>query len=149
MIAVTAYVTTDVAAAPFFWVLPLALYLLTFVALFRDRPWVNDATVVRLLLFAVAPVAISVLGGDKVYWLPVIILNLLAFLLLTLVCHGALYRRRPEPARLTEFYLWTSFGGVLGGVFAGLIAPNIFSGTYEYPILITASLLMIPGTLEN
>jgi hypothetical protein len=149
VIAVTAYVTADVAAAPFFWVLPLALYLLTFVTLFRDRPWVNDAAMMRLLPFAVAPVAISVLGGEKVYWLPVIVLNLLAFLLLALVCHGALYRRRPEPARLTEFYLWTSFGGVLGGVFAGLIAPNIFSGTYEYPILIAASLLMVPGTLEN
>jgi hypothetical protein len=65
------------------------------------------------------------------------------------VCHGALYRRRPEPALLTKFYLWVSFGGVLGGVFAALIAPNVFSGTYEYPILIAASLLIIPGTLDN
>jgi hypothetical protein len=143
VIAVTAYVTTDVAAAPFLWVLPLALYLLTFVALFRDRPWIDGAAVVRLVPFAVAPVAISVLGGDRANWLAVIVINLLAFLLLTLVCRGALYRRRPEPARLTEFYLWISFGGVLGGVFAGLIAPSVFSGTYEYPILIAAALLVL------
>jgi hypothetical protein len=149
VIAVTAYVTTDVAAAPFLWVLPLALYLLTFVALFRDRPWIDGAAVVRLVPFAVAPVAISVLGGDRANWLAVIVINLLAFLLLALVCHGALYRRRPEPARLTEFYLWISFGGVLGGVFAGLIAPSVFSGTYEYPILIAAALLVLPGTLDD
>src|SRR5262249_34544807 len=131
VIAVTAYVTMDVAAAPFLWVLPLALYLLTFVALFRERPWISEATVARLLPFAVAPVAISVLGSTKSFWLAVVVVNLAAFLLLALACHGALYRRRPEPARLTEFYLWVSFGGALGGVFAGLIAPNIFSGTYE------------------
>ena len=149
VIALTAYVTTDIAAAPFFWVLPLALYLLTFVVVFRERPWISNAAVVRLVPFAVAPVAISVLGGEKVYWFAVVAVNLLAFVLVSLVCHGALYRRRPEPALLTKFYLWVSFGGVLGGVFAALIAPNVFSGTYEYPILIAASLLIIPGTLEN
>ena len=149
VIATTAYVTTDVAAAPFLWVLPLALYLLTFVALFRDRPWVNDAAVVRLVPFAVAPLAISVLGGDKAFWFAVIIINLTAFLLLALACHGRLYRLRPEPARLTEFYLWVSFGGVLGGVFAGLIAPGLFSGTYEYPIFIAAALLALPGTFGD
>jgi hypothetical protein len=77
------------------------------------------------------------------------VVNLAAFLLLALACHGALYRRRPEPARLTEFYLWVSFGGVLGGIFAGLIAPNIFSGTYEYPILIAAALIATSGGLGD
>jgi hypothetical protein len=125
VIAVTAYITTDVAAAPFLWVVPLALYLLTFVAVFRDRPWIKDTIVVRLLPFAVAPVAISVLGGDKAYWLAVIVINLVAFFLLTLLCHGTLYRCRPQPARLTEFYMWVSFGGLAGGLFAGLIAPAV------------------------
>src|SRR5437763_9306755 len=104
VIAVTSYVTTDVAAAPLFWVLPLALYLLTFVAVFRDRPWIKEVTVVRLMPFAVAPVAISVLGGEKAFWLAVIAINLAAFFLLSLLCHGALYRRRPVPARVTDFY---------------------------------------------
>ena len=119
-IAVTAYITTDLAAAPFLWVLPLALYLLTFVAVFRDRPWVPHAWVLRLLPYVLTPIAISILGGDKVYWLAIILLNLAAFTLMALACHGEAYRLRPEPARLTEFYLWTSFGGVLGGIFAGL-----------------------------
>ena len=69
---------------------------------------------------SIAPIAISVLGGDKVHWLAIIALNLTAFVLIALACHGEAYRLRPEPARLTEFYLWTSFGGVIGGVFAGL-----------------------------
>jgi hypothetical protein len=61
------------------------------------------------------------------------------------MCHGELYARRPRPRRLTEFYLCTSFGGVIGGAFAGLLAPQIFNGNYEYPILIALALLCTPG----
>ena len=68
VIAVTAYLTTDIAAAPFLWVLPLAIYLLTFVAVFRERPWIAHANVVRFVPFAVAPLAVSLIGGDKVFW---------------------------------------------------------------------------------
>ena len=74
-----------------------------------------------------------------------IALNLVAFALLTLMCHGELYERRPAPQRLTEFYLCTSFGGVIGGAFAGLVAPQIFNGNYEYPILIVLAVLCMPG----
>src|SRR5258705_3878769 len=119
VIAVTAYLTTDIAAAPFLWVLPLAIYLLTFVAAFRERPWIAHANVVRFVPFAVAPLAVSLIGGDKVFWLTMIALNLVAFALLTLMCHGELYARRPSPRRLTEFFLCTPFGGVICGGFAG------------------------------
>jgi len=145
VIAVTAYLTTDIAAAPFLWVLPLAIYLLTFVAAFRERPWIAHANVVRFVPFAVAPLAVSLIGGDKVFWLTMIALNLVAFALLTLMCHGELYGRRPSPLRLTEFYLCTSFGGVIGGAFAGLLAPQIFNGNYEYPILVALAVLCMPG----
>ena len=145
VIAVTAYLTTDIAAAPFLWVVPLAIYLLTFVAVFRERPWIAHANVVRFVPFAVAPLAVSLIGGEKVFWLTSIALNLVVFALLTLMCHGELYARRPSPRRLTEFYLCTSFGGVIGGGFAGLLAPLIFNGNYEYPILIALALLCMPG----
>lgn len=144
VIAVTAHLTTDVAATPFLWVIPLALYLFTFVVVFRDRPWISHATVAWLVPFAVAPLAISLVGA-KVFWLTTIALHLVVFTLLTLLCHGELYARRPHPQRLTEFFLCTSFGGVLGGAFAGLLAPKIFSGNYEYPILIALALLALPG----
>jgi spermidine synthase len=144
-IAVTSFITTDLAAAPFIWVLPLALYLMTFVAVFRDRPWVPHAWVLRLLPYVLTPLAISLLGGLKAYWLTIIGLNLTAFTLIALACHGEAYRLRPDTSRLTEFYLSTAFGGVLGGVFAGLAAPHLFNNTYEYPILILAALLVLPG----
>ena len=143
VVAVTAHIATDIAAAPFLWVVPLALYLLTFVALFRTSPWIGSTTPAMLAPFAVAPLAIGILDG---FWLAGMLLNLVAFFALALVCHGELYRRRPLPARLTEFYLLTSLGGVLGGVFAALLAPNIFPATYEYPILIVAALMVLPGS---
>lgn len=148
-IAVTAFITTDLAAAPFLWVIPLALYLLTFVGVFRERPWIAHERVLRLLPFAIAPLAITVLGGVTLHWLVTIALNLVAFVLIAFACHGEAYRRRPEPQRLTEFYLWTSFGGVIGGVFAGLVAPNVFNGIYEYPILIAAAVLAMPGLFAD
>lgn len=148
-IAVTAFISTDLAAAPFLWVLPLALYLLTFVAVFREQPWIPHPLVFRLLPFAVVLLAISRLHIVKMPWLAIIALNLAVFVLIALACHGEAYRRRPEPGRLTEFYLWTSFGGVIGGMFAGLVAPNIFNNVYEYPILIAAGLLAMPGAFAG
>ena len=133
VVALTSYITTDLAAAPFFWVLPLALYLLTFVAVFRERPWIAHAQVLRFVPFVLAALVTNVLGGDKVFWLVFLVLNLTAFVFIALACHGEAYRRRPAADRLTEFYLWTSFGGMLGGVFAGLITPNLFNNIYEYP----------------
>jgi hypothetical protein len=149
VIAVTSYLTTDVAAAPFLWVVPLALYLLTFVAVFRDRPWISQAMVVRLVPILMAPLAIGLLGGIKIFWFAMIAINLVIFVLLALLCHGDLYRRRPSPTRLTEFYLWISVGGVLGGIFAALIAPYVFNRIYEYPILLLAGLLVLPGMFSG
>jgi hypothetical protein len=145
VIAVTSYITTDVASAPFLWVLPLALYLLTFVAVFRDSPWLRQETVAGLVPFPVAILAISLLSGERQFWLVFVMVNLAGFVLLALLCHGELYRRRPAPALLTEFYLWMSLGGVVGGVLATLVAPQIFTLVYEYPILIVAAALVLPG----
>ncbi len=149
VIAVTSFVTTDIAAAPFLWIIPLALYLATFVAVFRERPWFDHAAVARLAPTVVAPVAVTLLGIIKPHWLAAIGFNLLAFVILTLVCHGELYRRRPSAARLTEFYLCMSAGGAIGGAFAGLLAPYLFSNVYEYPILIAGALLALPGTFAG
>jgi len=147
VISVTTYISTDIASAPFLWVIPLALYLLTFVAVFRDRSWVPTSTVVMLVPIVVALLAIGLLGGAKRYMFAMIGLNLLAFVLLTLLCHAELYRRRPDPAKLTEFYLCMSLGGVVGGLFAALAAPHLFPLAYEYPLLIVIALMAIPGAV--
>src|SRR5204862_904720 len=86
VIAVTAYISTDIAAAPLLWVLPLALYLLTFVAVFRDKPWFSHELVVRLAPFLVAPLAITLLSSDRLYWGVTIALHLMALFVLALAC---------------------------------------------------------------
>lgn len=145
VIAVTTFVSTDVAAAPFLWIIPLAIYLATFVAIFRDKPWFDHAKTAALAPLAVAPVAATLFGIAKPHWLAIIGFNLLAFAILALVCHGELYRRRPAARHLTEFYLYVSLGGAIGGACVGLAAPYVFNDIYEYPILIAAGLLALPG----
>ena len=145
VIAVTSYITMDLAAAPFLGVIPLALYLLTFVAVFRDRPWIPHALVLRILPYLLGPLVIGILSGANAYRFPVILFNLIAFALIALACHGEAYLRRPAADRLSEFYIWTSLGGVLGGAFAGLIAPNLFNNMYKYPLLMIAVLLLLPA----
>ena len=146
LVALTAHVSTDVAAAPFLWVLPLSLFLLTFVIVFQRRPLVPHATALAaqplLLAAVVAVTALPILP------LPARIgIELLAFFVAALVAHGELAADRPEPENLTAFYLWMSLGGVLGGIFAGLLAPQIFSTIAEYPILLVATVATRPGLL--
>jgi hypothetical protein len=149
VVAVTAHISTDVAAAPFLWVIPLALYLLTFVAVFRETPWISHGMVARVAPYVIVPLAISMMGGDPAFWVVTIILHLVTFFILTLLCHGELYSRRPASERLTDFYLATSIGGVIGGIFTGLIAPNVFLSTAEYPILIAVAALALPGAFAG
>ena len=103
----------------------------------------------RSCRFWSAPLAITLLGGDREYWLATIALNLLALFVLALACHGEVYARRPAPARLTEFYLWTSFGGVIGGIFAGLLAPHLFNQHLRVSDPVVAALLALPGALSG
>jgi hypothetical protein len=148
LVAVTAHIATDVASAPFMWVIPLALFLASFVLVFRSRELVSH----RMLL-GIQPLATGGLAIVLVFarWLPIEIsltLHLTIFMILATICHGALYRRRPDAGRLTEFYLWMSFGGALGGAFAGLAAPHLFNSVAEYPILLAMALIARPGLLE-
>ncbi|WP_456669855.1 spermidine synthase [Bradyrhizobium sp. USDA 3240] len=149
VVAVTAAISVDLAAAPFLWVLPLSLYLLTFVAIFRDRAWIAHEPLLKLVPFAAVALVAAASTVVRQYVGILLAIHLASFLVIALACHGELYRRRPQPARLTEFYLWTSFGGMIGGIFAGLIAPHVFSGVAEYSILVLAALLAMPGALEG
>ncbi len=143
LFGVTTHITTDVASAPFLWVIPLALYLLSFVAAFsrfgeRARPAVVMVQGALLILLALAfPL---VIGRG---W-PLFVLHLAAFFASAWVCHAELYRRRPAPARLTEFYLWLALGGVAGGLFNTLLAPLLFPGAIEYPLALVAAAWLRP-----
>ncbi len=145
LVAVTAHITTDVAAAPFLWVLPLALFLLTFVITFQRKPVLPHKAMLALQPIAVAALVIGLQFPFGKYWPVLIAIHLTAFFISAMVCHGELVRRRPNSNELTRFYLWMSLGGALGGVFTGLIAPQIFSAVLEYPIMIVLALLARPG----
>lgn len=141
----TAHISTDIAAAPLLWVAPLALFLLTFVLTFRDQT-VTDRPFMRRL--QVWGTALAVLNLTITWPLALgLTVHLGLFFLNALACHGALYRLRPPASRLTEFYLCLSVGGVLGGIFCGLVAPQLFSTVLEYPILLVAALFCQPGFL--
>jgi SAM-dependent methyltransferase len=131
MLGVTTYLTTDIAAVPFFWVVPLALYLLTFILVFARWPvvWTDMPHTVILYL---QPCALLFLVLRMVAHLtdPIapwgdFFLNLAAFFTTALLCHGELAKDRPSARHLTEFYLWMSVGGVLGGMFNALAAPML------------------------
>ncbi|MFC1500684.1 fused MFS/spermidine synthase, partial [Candidatus Zixiibacteriota bacterium] len=145
LLGVTQYISTDIAVIPLFWVIPLALYLLTFVLVFSRRLLISRDLVLRifpgslvtlvflLLIQATSPVAL-------VY--PV---HLVTFFLAAMICHGELVRTRPPAEELTRFYLWIAMGGVLGGLFNALLAPVIFTRIFEYPLVLFLVAVSIPG----
>jgi hypothetical protein len=143
LLAVTAHITTDLASAPLFWVIPLALYLLTFIFAFASRPPLPHALMLRLQPLLIIPLVI-VSAMMQSIWL--LALHLAFFFITAMVCHGQLARQRPPAANLTEFYLYVSLGGVLGGIFNALIAPVIFPDIWEYPLLLVVACLARPAS---
>ncbi|WP_340645847.1 fused MFS/spermidine synthase [Phenylobacterium sp.] len=143
MMGVTTHLTTDVASAPFIWVVPLALYLVTFIIAFSAKPAMSEATTLILQAAAVAACA-SILPFKSSSLLLQLFIHLSAFFLTALMCHQALVARRPTPTHLTQFYLWMSFGGVVGGGFNAFLAPVIFNNVWEYPLVLALACLVRP-----
>lgn len=141
LLAVTQHLSTDVASAPFLWVAPLSLYLLSFIIVFSRRPILRHRWMLWLQVWIFALLAVYFTEHDL--WM-LLTLHLVALFVTAMVCHGELVRRRPMAEHLTEFYLWMSFGGLLGGVFCSLIAPLAFDSILEYPLLLTLACLLRP-----
>jgi hypothetical protein len=144
MLGVTSYITTDVAAVPLLWVIPLALYLLSFIIVFARPPlWVHRAMMIALPLVLVR---LALLKFSRVQ--PeigeIVVIHLVAFFAAAMVCHGELAMSRPRSSHLTEFYLWMSFGGMLGGLFNALVAPRVFDRVVEYPLAFVLVFLLRP-----
>ena len=144
MLGVTSHMANNIASAPFLWIIPLALYLLTFVIVFAKNPIVTPSQLAVLFpwVILVALIAGFVL---KLFVLLSIGLSLICYFIIALYCHGRLVEARPSAANLTEFYIWMSFGGVLGGVFNALIAPAIFPNVYEYLIVLIMAQFAVPS----
>jgi len=145
MLAVTTFVTTDVAPVPLLWVVPLALYLASFVIPFSMRPLIGHERVLRWLPASVLVLAFTlVVGADRLLWM-VVLLHFAAFFVVALACHGELARTRPAAERLTRFYLVVSAGGAIGGAMVAIVAPLLFPAVWEYPLGVVAACALRAG----
>jgi hypothetical protein len=136
MLGVTQHITSEIAAAPLLWLIPLTIYVLTFVLAFARRQLVALGVIERIQPLLVMLLVLAwPLNNQK----SVLVLHLLVFAITAMMCHGELARRRPPVQQLTEFYLCLAIGGAAGGVFNALIAPLVFNSVLEYPIALAVA----------
>lgn len=146
LLGLTNFISTDIASVPLLWIIPLTLYLLSFILVFSKwhsclHPWMLKLQPALLLPF----LAFSFINPAVLpYWLD-LLLHLGSFFLVLMVCHGELARLRPSTQHLTSYYLIMSLAGMLGGMFNTFVAPFAFNAVYEYPIMIVAAFLLRPG----
>jgi hypothetical protein len=141
MLGVTQYMSTDIAAVPLLWIVPLSIYLLTFIIAFSKKPIISVRLLSRILPVLVVSLVIAFLTAATAPIVLLIPLHLTTFFVAALLCHLRLAESRPPAARLTEFYLLIAIGGVLGGIFNALVAPVVFTAVAEYPIAIALACL--------
>jgi hypothetical protein len=154
LLATTNHLAQNVAAIPFLWVLPLSIYLLSFILTFEGSGWYRRNPYLQLLAVALFSMAMA----DKIDAtgaVPIkILVPLFSMGLYTtcMVCHGELARLKPHPRYLTHFYLMISAGGAVGGLFVGLIAPHVFRALYEFPVALALcgvlTLIVLEGDRE-
>ncbi len=146
LLGLTNFISTDIASVPLLWIIPLTLYLLSFILVFSKWGHKIHGSMLLLQPVILLPfIAYSFINPAVLpYWLD-LSLHLTAFFLAIMVCHGILAEHRPHTKHLTIYYLIMSFAGMLGGMFNTFVAPFIFNGVYEYPIMIVAALLLRPN----
>jgi len=144
MLGATTFFTTNIASIPLFWIVPLMLYLLTFIITFARTIPVVHRTMIRLLPFSMMLLLFFILSNiTPPLWVNCVI-HLGTFFITAMVCHGELAASRPSTKYLTEFYFIMSVGGVLGGIFNALIAPVVFTSVLEYPITLCLAAFFLP-----
>jgi SAM-dependent methyltransferase len=152
MLGATQYLSTDIAAVPLVWVLPLSLYLLSFIVAFSGKRLGGLGSLGALSLaaaVAIVGVTIAFLIRNEPERMPIwgmFTLHLVSLFIIATFCHARLAALRPAPSGLTEFFLFIAVGGVLGGIFNALVAPAVFTSVLEYPIvLVIAAFLRLPA----
>jgi hypothetical protein len=146
--SVTSYLTLNLAAVPLLWVVPLSIYLISFVLVFNRRQMISHNLMVRLQPILLVCVIVAVWWWNQPSWW-LFPLNLLVLFVTSMVCHGELAKLRPPPQHLTKFYLWIATGGVVGGVFNAIVAPMIFNSLLEYPIALILAGFLQPHRNSN
>lgn len=149
MLGVTTYISTDIASFPLLWVIPLGLYLLTFIIVFSEKPIIAHTPILRLIPPLMILIGVTITSQAlRPTWL-VLGLHLLLFFVIAMACHGELAHDRPSPQQLTRFYLLMSLGGACGGIFNSLLAPLLFAIAAEYPIAMILACLLLPEKTEE
>ena len=149
MLGVTTVLTTEIPPVPMFWVLPLAIYLVSFILVFAKKPLISHSEVAESIpLLILASIIPLLLKAEWPLFLEVA-LNLMTLFVVAVACHGELAKRRPPTEHLTGFYLWIALGGVLGGVFNAVIAPLIFSTVLEFPLALIFAVLLLQTILRG
>lgn len=145
LLATTNQITQEVAVIPFLWILPLALYLLSFILAFSDGPWVHPRLYAILFAAASLGVLYALSHADQLDIYLQIALYSVHLFLACMIAHGELYLLRPSAKYLTTFYVMVSVGGALGGIFVTLVAPSIFTGYWEFYLawLLTFAILIL------
>jgi len=164
LLAITNHLSQNVAAIPFLWVLPLSIYLLTFILCFEGSGWYQRNPYIQLLVVALGSMAytmnetldknmdVPVPGLGKLH-IPAVAVTVILFSLglftCCMVCHGELARLKPHPRYLTHFYLMVSAGGALGGLLVGLVAPHVFNALYEMPLGLAGCAILVVWVLRQ
>ena len=156
MLGITTHITTDLSPIPLFWLIPLILYLLSFILVFAKWPVVWTEEPHKYVLYA-QPFCVALMIIVDVFnlfhstqaILFAIIAHVLGFFATTMMCHGEMAKDRPSTRYLTEFFLWMSVGGMVGGMFNALIAPVVFPKTWEFPLAIFAAVIIRPKMLDS
>jgi hypothetical protein len=149
LVAVTTYITTDLAAVPLLWILPLMLYLLSFIIVFSRRPLIRHPWMTRAGPQVLVVIAIPLFWGLRLPGVIGIAAHLVVLFVIAMICHGELARQRPPPLQLTEFFVWVAVGGLVGGTFTALLAPLVFDRVYEYPILLALAGALLPSSVRQ
>ncbi len=143
MLSVTMYLSTNIAPIPLLWAAVLAIYLLTFILAFASRPLLPRQLVARVMPIGVLLLLVTMLAPIKLSIYLLLVVHVVVFFVIALACHGALADDAPDASRLTEFYLWLSIGGALGGIFNAIVAPVLFSSVLEYPIVLVIACVLV------
>ena len=148
LLGVTTHITTDIAAMPLLWAVPLALYLVTFIIAFSPRPFLPRTILLKAEALSLAILAAMMwFDGSNAAGLAI---SLIAFFIVALARHSELVSTKPGVDQLTEFYLWMSAGGALGGIFNAILAPAVFDRITEYPLTLVAAgltrILIVPAS---
>ena len=145
MLGVTNYLTTDIASLPLLWVVPLAIYLFTLVLAFSRRQIISLRSLTIVLPAITVLFLFVYFSGISLQPSLMVALSLVYFFVAALTCHTRVAALRPGAKHLTEFYLWFSLGGVLGGIFNALLAPLVFTSVVEYPLMVLLACLLLPA----